>query len=136
MRGSHLQHARKHDETKVSQAAFQAFLNIAKKWDLNREQQKILLGGVPTSTYHAWKGNLEKSHEFKLPKDTLERISYILGIYKALNILLPSHEAANHWVKRTNTAPLFNHQSALDKMLAGNVIDLADVRRYLDAQRG
>lgn len=134
----HLQpdQGKKYEEAKISQAAFQAFLNIAKKWDLNREQQKTLLGGVPSSTYHAWKNSIEKMHQIKLPKDTLERISYILGIYKALNILLPTQEAANNWIKRPNAAPLFNHQTALDKMLAGNVVDLADVRRYLDAQRG
>ena len=27
-------------------------------------------------------------------------------------------------------------KSALERMLAGRVVDLADVRRYLDAQRG
>ena len=66
----------------------------------------------------------------------LDRISYLLGIYTALNRLLPSARAAEAWVKKANTAPLFQGQSALERMLGGSVVDLADVRRYLDAQRG
>jgi hypothetical protein len=59
-----------------------------------------------------------------------------MGIYKALHILLPTNEMADGWVKKANTAQGFGGKSALDRMLAGRVVDLADVRRYLDAQRG
>lgn len=58
-----------------------------------------------------------------------------IGIYKSLHILLQT-DAANAWIHRPNTAPLFNNKTALEKMLAGNVVDLADVRRFLDAERG
>lgn len=123
-------------EGKIGRAAFQAFINISEQWQLKREQQTKLLGEISNSTYHDWKKKVEEKKDLKLHKDTLERISYILGIYKALNILLPSKEAANLWVHKNNAAPLFNDQTALDKMLAGNVVDLADVRRYLDSERG
>ncbi len=66
----------------------------------------------------------------------MERISYILGIYKALRILLPTEKMANAWLSKPNQAPLFSGNSALDKLMKGHVIDLADVRRYLDAERG
>ena len=82
------------------------------------------------STYFKWK----KDANTVLPKDTLERISYILGIYKALQILLPDEKAADEWVRRPNAAPLFYGQSALDRMLSGQVVDLFVVRQYLDAQ--
>lgn len=136
MCSSQIAQSKHFEDNRLGQAAFQAFLNIASQWHLDREQQKILLGGIPTSTYHTWKRHVQQAHAFKLPRDTLERISYILGIYKAIHILLPTHEAANSWLHRSNSAPLFNNQSALEKMLAGNIVDLADVRRYLDAQRG
>ena len=71
-----------------------------------------------------------------LSPDTLERISYILGIYKALRILLPTEKAANEWLHKPNNAPLFGGRSALEKLMKGHVLDLADVRRYLDAERG
>ena len=125
-----------YDDEKVAIAAFQAFLKISEKWQLKQEQQRILLGHIPKSTYHLWKNHIENSHEFKLPKDTLERISYLLGIYKNLHTLLPNSESANQWIHKPNTATLFNGQTALDKMLAGNVLDLADVRRFLDSERG
>ena len=69
-------------------------------------------------------------------RDVLERVSYVLGIYKALQILLPDERAADAWVHQPNTAPLFAGRPALDRMLSGNVADLFVVRSYLDAQRG
>ena len=94
--------------------------------------QRKLLGMTSRSTYFKWK----KDANTVLPKDTLEHISYILGIYKALQILLPDKKAADEWVRRPNAATLFYGQSALDRMLSGLVVDLFIVRQYLDAQRG
>ena len=71
-----------------------------------------------------------------MPRDTLERISNVLGIYKALQILFPDSAAADAWVRKPNTAPMFAGRSALQRMLAGNVSDLNAVRRYLDSARG
>ena len=53
-----------------------------------------------------------------------------------LQVLLPKPEAADGWIKKPNTAPLFGGKSALDRMLSGQVADLYVVRQYLDAQRG
>lgn len=111
--------------------ALKAFFGIAQKWQLTSDQERILLG-IPLPTLYRWKKNKNGS----LSPDTLERISYVLGIYKALRILLPSEEAANQWIKKPNQAILFGGKSALDKLLVGRVVDLADVRRYLDAERG
>ena len=111
--------------------ALKAFFNITERWNLNTEQESILLG-VPKSTLYRWK----QQKEGNLSKDTLERISYILGIYKALRILLPTEKAANEWIHQPNTAYLFGGKPALEKCMKGQVIDLADIRRYLDAERG
>ena len=91
-----------------------------------------MLGDPPRSTYFLWK----RTGAGQLSRDTLERVSYVLGIYKALQILLPQAEAADTWVRKPNAAPLFDGRSALDRMLSGNVADLYVVRQYLDAQRG
>lgn len=112
--------------------ALRAFFNIASAWDLNTAQQRTLLGSPPSSTFFKWKRDLAGS----LPRDVIERISYILGIYKALQILIPDDARADAWISSPNTAPLFGGQSALDRMLGGNVGDLYAVRQYLDAQRG
>ena len=111
--------------------ALKAFFKITEKWGLSSDQEMILLG-VPESTFYRWKDKKNGS----LSKDTLERISYILGIYKALRILLPSEKAAHEWIKKNNSAVLFGGKTALDKLMKGHVVDLADVRRYLDAERG
>jgi uncharacterized protein (DUF2384 family) len=111
--------------------ALKAFFAITHKWGLSSEQECVLLG-VPKATFYRWK----KQKDGLLNRDTLERISYMLGIYKALRILLPSEHAANKWVHQPNNASLFGGKSALDKLMLGRVIDLADVRRYLDAERG
>lgn len=121
------------DPHRVASAALQAFFSLSGSWKLSAREERSLLGAPPESTFFKWKA--EKSAA-RLSRDTLERISYLLGIYKALNILLPSARSADEWLRKPNTAPLFNGQSALERMLAGSLIDLADVRRYLDAQRG
>lgn len=120
------------DPDELGSAALTAFFNITAAWRLGAEEERVLLGSPPRSTFFKWKS--ERSA--RLSADTLERISYVMGIYKALHILLPTQEMADGWVKRPNSAPGFGGKSALDKMLAGRVVDLADVRRYLDAQRG
>lgn len=116
----------------LSGPALRTFFRIADLWDLSADEQMTLLGVTARSTFFKWK----KDSNTVLPKDTLERISYILGVYKALQILLPDESAADEWVKRPNAAPLFGGQSALDRMLSGQVADLFVVRQYLDAQRG
>jgi hypothetical protein len=116
----------------LGSTALTAFFNIAAAWGLTAEDERVLLGSPPRSTFFKWKS--ERSS--KLPQDTLERISYIMGIYKALHILLPTAEAADEWVKKPNLAAITHGKSALERMRGGRVVDLADVRRYLDAERG
>lgn len=114
-----------------SNAALKAFFRIADAWNLNTDDQILLLGSPPRSTFFKYKkdgGNLAT--------DTMDRISYILGIYKALQILLPETDAADNWIRQPNNASIFNGQSALDRMRGGKVADLYVVRKYLDAQRG
>lgn len=116
----------------LSGPALRAFFRISAAWGLKSAEERILLGQPPESTFFKWK----KEQEGSLSRDVLERISYVLGIYKALQILFPDPARADAWVKRPNTAPLFAGQRALDRLLSGNVSDLFVVRQYLDAQRG
>ncbi len=122
----------KPDRRKLSPAALRAFFRIAALWDLSVEEQMTLLGLTTRSTFFNW----QKKPDVALPRDTLERISYVLGIYKALQILLPEDRAADGWIRRPNAAPPFGGRSALDRMLSGQVADLYTVRQYLDAERG
>ena len=118
---------------RMAAAGLRAFAGIAQAWGLSVDEQLALLGQPPRSTFFAWRKQPDKA---ALPRDTLERLSNLLGIYKSLQILLPDAAAADAWVRRPNSAPLFGGRSALDRMLAGNVSDLNLVRRYLDGVRG
>jgi hypothetical protein len=112
--------------------ALRTFFRIAEAWQLKPEEARRLLGEPPRSTFFLWK----RTGDGRLTRDTLERVSYVLGIYKALQILLPVEDAADNWIRRPNSAPLFGGKPALERMLSGNVADLYVVRQYLDAQRG
>lgn len=120
-------------EQQMSAAGLRAFERIAALWGLSVDEQLVLLGSPGRSTLFAWRKQPEKAH---LSRDTLERLSNLLGIYKALQILLPDPAAADAWVRRPNMAAPFGGRSALQRMLAGNMSDLSAVRQYLDAVRG
>jgi hypothetical protein len=116
----------------AAQAALRTFWRISEAWRLDATEQATLLG-VGRSTLYQWKQG-KVGHG--LDRHVLERLSYLFGIYAALQILLPAAEQADRWVRQPNTAPLFGGHSALERMLGGQVADLYVVRHYLDAQRG
>jgi hypothetical protein len=116
----------------VTRAGLRAFFRIAELWGLTTEEQRVLLGSPARSTFFKWK----RGEAGAVGRDVLERISYVLGIFQSLEILLPRPESADAWIRRPNDAGPFGGRSALDRMLSGNVWDLYAVRQYLDAARG
>lgn len=120
-------------KTKSTTVGLRAFFKIARDWELSSEQQIKLLG-LPDTTFYNLKKKLAGGNGPTISKDTLERISYVLGIYKNLQLLLADQESANTWVRRPNNAPLFGGKPAIDRMTIGNVADLYVVRQYLDSQ--
>lgn len=115
----------------AAQAALRSFWRLADAWKLGAQEQAVLLG-VGRTTLYQWKSGKVGP----LDRHVLERLSYLFGIYAALQILLPVAERADEWVRKPNQAPVFGGASALDRMLGGQVADLYVVRHYLDAQRG
>jgi hypothetical protein len=110
--------------------ALRAFFQLTELWGVSMEQARVLLGRPSRATMYNWKAGRART----LPHDTLRRISYLLGIYKALQILYRDPQQADAWIRRPNAA--FGDQSALERMLAGDMTDLAAVRAHLDAARG
>jgi hypothetical protein len=122
------QDTKNYTNEELSPIALKTFFNITENaWKLNIEQQRILLGFDVDLTEL-------KNNKITLSHDMLERISYILGIYKALHLIFNDDESADGWIKRPNNAALFAGKSALDRMLSGNIADLYEVRCYLDAK--
>ena len=119
----------------VPGAALRTFFNIAKAWSLSEQQTMTLLGfdASTRSTYFKWKKDPDSA---RLGRDKLERLSYVFGIYKALQLLLPEPAAADGWLHRPNQAAPFGGRPALERLMSGNVADLYVVREYLDTARG
>ncbi len=117
---------------RLSPPALRTFTNIVAKWDLTEAQSRGLLGGVASSTYHAWK---TRPTGKQLDQDTLTRISLVIGLYKALNIYFDK-PLADRWITMGNRGSMFSGISPLDYMLREGLPGMIDVRRMLDAWRG
>ena len=109
--------------------ALQGFFAIMERWSIDNEGARRLLGSPAERTFYEWK----KARTARLSEDTLRRIGYIAGIWKALQIVYSNPHHADDWVNRSNA--FFGGQTPLQRMLAGDVTDLAAVRSYIDAAR-
>ncbi len=114
---------------KTAEVALKVFFNIMNAWHVEESQQMVLLGQSNLSTYSDWK----KGKVSELSDDTLERISYVIGIYKSLKILFHTESQANAWPHKPNE--VFDGESALNFMLKDGVTNLSKVKMYLDTQR-
>lgn len=116
----------------LSGTAIKAFIKIAAQWRLTEPQARGLLGGIASSTFHAWKTEPKKQ---KLTQDTLLRISLVVGIYKALHIYF-GEEWADRWVTLGNRGSMFAGSAPIDYMIRQGQPGMLQVRRMLDAWRG
>jgi hypothetical protein len=114
---------------RLSPVALHAFFAIMQRWRVSEDDARELLGGVEKETYDELKS---QSATRTLDADTLIRISYIVGIYKALNILL-SQPIADEWVTLPNSDPLFGGKSPLCCMIESGAPMMQRTRQLLDA---
>jgi len=121
----------KSERERLSPSAIKAFLNIMARWRVRDEDARALLGGMSNGQFYEMKKNPQRT----LDADMLTRISYLVGIFKALNVLY-SEKLADAWVQRPNTNPIFGSQTALAYMMKGGLPAMQAVRRLLDARRG
>jgi uncharacterized protein (DUF2384 family) len=116
---------------RLSPAAITAFFSIVEKWRLRNEDAMALLGGTSNGRFY----ELKKTRKGLLSQDELTRISLLIGIFKALNILF-SQRLANQWTSRPNSNPMFNDAPPLEVLMRGGVPGMIGVRRLLDSRRG
>lgn len=122
------------DRRRLSPAAARAFFRIVDHWQLRDEDARELLGGISNGSYYQLKQSV-KSVSRVFEQDRLLRISYLIGIFKALNILY-SQKLADRWIQLPNRNPVFAGDTPLTYMLSGGVPAMDTVRRLLDARRG
>jgi hypothetical protein len=111
-------------------AGFRAVFRIFDAWGVRPDEAITLLGQPARSTFYKWR----QGEVGAVPADTVRRVSYLLGIYKTLQLLFTDARLSDRWIREPNRA--FGGQSALQRMLGGDVTDLAAVRAYLDGARG
>ncbi len=120
-------------QERLSPAAIKAFLRIADCWKLRDEDARQLLGGVSNGAFYQWKGKDARIR--RLDQDKLTRISILVGIFKALNILY-GQRLADLWIGLPNTNPVFGGETPLAYMMQGGIPNILRVRQLLDARRG
>jgi hypothetical protein len=119
------------NRVRLSPAGIKGLLRVTERWDLKDEDTRALLGGTSSGSFYA----LKKHPNRTLDQDQLTRISLLLGIYKALNILF-GPDLADAWISLPNTNAMFGGESPLAYMKKGGIPAFVRVRQLLDARRG
>ena len=119
------------ERERLSPAAIRTFFNVMGRWSVRDEDARLLLGGVSNGAFY----EMKKKPERVLEADRLQRISFLIGIFKALNIL-HSEQLADRWVQLPNSNRNFGGQTPLAYMMKGGLPALQTVRQLLDARRG
>jgi Protein of unknown function (DUF2384) len=123
--------SKKENRTRLSPAAIKGLLRIATHWKLRDDDTRVLLGGISTGSFYALKNRAAKT----LAEDQLTRVSLLIGIYKALNIL-HGRKLADAWITLPNTNPMFGGEPPLNYVKRGGIPAFLRVRQLLDARRG
>jgi hypothetical protein len=118
-------------QKRLSPAARKAFFKIATAWKIRDEEAKQLLGGISNGTFYQLKGGEPRT---PLDQDRLVRVSLMVGIFKALNILY-SQKLADAWISLPNSNPMFAGDTPLAYMVKGGQPAMMRVRQLLDARR-
>ena len=123
--------ASKDERARLSASALRGFFRLAKRWSLRDEDAKQLLGGVTNGPYYEMKKHPDNR---VLDPDTLLRISYLLGIFNALNSL-HGQPLADEWIILRNSNRIFGGGTPLGYMIQGGLPAMSTVRRLLDARQ-
>jgi hypothetical protein len=118
------------ERARLSPSALKGFFNIVQRWQLEDDESRELLGSVSSSTYYEMKKNPSKT----VGVDRITRVSYLIGINKALHVLY-GDPLADRWVKMPNTNMLFSAHSPLELMMQGGIVAMQQVKALLDSRR-
>jgi hypothetical protein len=103
---------------------------IFARWGVSDVDAAVILGGISPKTFRRW-----RDREYgRVNRDLADRMSYILGIHKALRIIFAQPAQGYSWMSQANAA--FGGRTPLQLLLRGGMDDLRRLRRYLDSVRG
>ena len=118
------------ERVRLTPDAVRAFFNIMDCWKIRDDDARRLFGGISNGAYYA----LKKGPRRPLDEDRLRRISYLVGIFKALNLLY-NDELADLWMQRPNRNRIFGGLTPCEYLARGGLPAFATVRKLLDARR-
>ena len=118
------------DRERLSAPGLKTFFAIMARWKVRDEDARALLGGVTNGPFY----EMKRKPNRVLETDRLTRISYVIGIYKALRIL-HGDRLAHDWMQLPNANPIFGGRTPLAYLVGGGLPAMQTVRRLLDARR-
>ncbi|ABD68787.1 hypothetical protein Rfer_1046 [Rhodoferax ferrireducens T118] len=118
------------ERERLSSAALRGFFNVVAKWHVTDEDARELLGGIPSNAFDELKRNPCRL----LDVDQIRRISFLIGIYKALHSIY-GDKLADEWVSLSNKNAIFASRTPMQYILAGGLVGMQAVRNLLDARR-
>lgn len=116
-------------QQRLSSSALKGFSNLVSKWRVRDEDAKQLLGAMSGSAV----SELEKNSSCLLEIDQLTRVSFLVGIYRALHLLY-GDKLADEWVTLPNSNPVFGGSTPMQYMLCNGLMGIETVRQLLDAR--
>ena len=119
------------ERERLGSDAARAFVNIMDCWKIRDADARRLLGDTSRDVYHALKAGSGRI----LDEDQIRRISCLVGIFKALNVLY-SEGLADRWMQLPNKNRIFAGKTPYEYLAQGGLPTFATVRRLLDARRG
>jgi Protein of unknown function (DUF2384) len=114
----------------LTKGALVGFFAIVDSWKLSMSQAAELLDKSRSNLYKL-KENPESA---LLSRDELTRISYIIGINRALHVVFPE-KLAYEWMMRPNKSSLFRGETPFAYVAQEGIPGLHQVRMMLDAAR-
>lgn len=107
------------------QTALTLFFGLMKRWNVADVDRQATLLGVSDRTVRRYAQEAPAS----LDRDTRERISHLMNLHLDLRGIFASNVDVDRWLTSPNED--FGGQSPLNRLLAGNVSDIIDVRYYV-----
>jgi hypothetical protein len=114
-------------QKRLGPSALRIFRKMIEIWTITNEDALLLLGSQDEQILRCNPENVQ------LDRDTLMGISYLTGIFKALNTL-HSQRLADQWISLPSANVIFGGQSPLHFMIDGGLPAMQIVRRLLDAR--
>lgn len=122
------------NRARVSGPGLRTLLNVARAWELDVAEIRMLLGLPSAAEFQVWSDAACASQPLILETDVLLRISAVLGIYKSLRLLEGTDDEGFKWLRSVNREIPFSGKAPMELMLSGFEPGLMDVRGFLLAK--